>query len=154
MPSSLLSWQAPEFTKYKKGKVWFIILFLIAAGLIALALFWKSITMVILIILGSFVVLIYALKEPVVVKIEITPKGIKVEDRLYAFSEIKSFWIFYEPPEIKEISLYLKKPLFPNVFIPLGDLDPNQARRILLKFLPEKRHQESLFDILARKLRF
>jgi len=151
---TLLSWEAPEFTKYKKGKTWFITFFLIAAGLIVLALFWKSITMIILIILGSFVVLIYALKEPVVVKIEITPQGVKVEDKLYPFSEIKSFWIFYEPPEVKEISFYLKRALFPNVFVPLGDSDPNQARKILLKFLPEKKHKESLFDIWARKLRF
>jgi hypothetical protein len=42
----------------------------------------------------------------------------------------------------------------PAVSIPLGDTDPNILREHLLKFVKEKRHEESITETLSRLLGF
>ena len=150
----LLSWQAPEFTKHKKGPIWFIVFAIISLGLLFLALQWKAFTMAILLILTIFLIIIYALKDPPLRHFSITASGIKIDKSLYKFSDIVSFWIFYDPPEIKEISFKQRKLIFPYLSTPLDNIDPNKVRKVLLRFLSEKKQKESIPDNIARILRF
>jgi len=154
MPHSLLSWQAPEFTKYKKTKTWYVVFVLIAAGLLFLAFWFKTFTTIIFLFLAIFLVIIYSLKEPRIINFSITALGIEIEKSLHQFPDIESFWIFYDPPEIKEICFKTKKAIFPHIFVPLSNIDPNKVRKILLEYLPEKKQEESLADNIARRLRF
>jgi len=149
-----LKWSAPEFTHYSKSKSWFMVTGLIAFGLLLWALLTKNILFALLIGLSYFSVVTYALKKPKAVELAITSKGIKVDKTLYSFDNLKSFWIFYDPPELKELSLRSKKLMMPYVKIPLGEENPAEVRRILIKYLPEKKQEESLIDSLARQLRF
>lgn len=149
-----ISWTASEFPHYNKDRSWFIILTIIAIGLLLLALFTKNIIFAVLISISFFSIFIYALKKPENVNLVISHKGVKINKTLYEFNSLKSFWIFYEPPEIKEISLRSKKMVMPYIKIPLGEQNPVEIRRFLIKYLPERKHKESLIDNLARILRF
>ena len=82
------------------------------------------------------------------------PKGLKIDENIYAFDHLKSFWIFYDPPEIKFLSIESKKIFMPRIIIPIADENPNKIREFLLKYLPEIEQRESLIDILARRLRY
>ncbi|PIV10384.1 MAG: hypothetical protein COS49_00800 [Candidatus Portnoybacteria bacterium CG03_land_8_20_14_0_80_41_10] len=149
-----LEWTAPEFEYYRKDKSWLVIAGLIAAGLFLWALLTKNIIFALLIGLSYFTVITYGLKKPASVKLAVTAKGIKINQALYEFDNLKSFWIFYQPPQIREISLRSKKTIMPYIKIPLGEQNPVEIRKILLKYLPERRHKESLIDNLSRSLRF
>ena len=104
--------------------------------------------------LSYFSITVFALKKPREINLAITAKGIKIDKTLYEFDNLKSFWIFYEPPQIKELSLRSKKTVMPYIKISLGEQNPVEVRQTLLKYLPERRHKESLVDNLARSLRF
>lgn len=149
-----IEWTAPEFKKYKKGKKWFILPALIGLGILIIAILSKNFLLAIATILAAFVVYLYALKKPRKIKFSISGKGIQVAKNIYRFEDLKSFWIFYEPPEVKEISIRSKKTFIPYVKIPLGDQNPVEIRKFLLKFLPERRHPESVIDEWMRKARF
>lgn len=149
-----ISWTAPEFPHHNKDRSWFIILTVIAVGLLILALFDKNIIFAVLIGISFFSIFTYALKKPEDVNLVITHKGIKINKTLYEFNNLKSFWIFYEPPQVKEISLRSKKMIMPYIKIPLGEQNPVEIRRFLMKYLPERKHKESLIDNLSRVLRF
>ncbi len=151
---SHLEWSAPEFTQYSKSKSWFLITGLIATGLFLWALLTKNIIFALLIGLSYFSITTYALKKPKVIQLVITSQGIKIDKTIYNFDNLKSFWIFYNPPEVKEVSLQSKKIIMPYIKIPLGEENPTEVRRILIKYLPEKKQEESLIDSLARSLRF
>ena len=97
---------------------------------------------------------VYANKEPRIVKFRIDEKGIEIDGRLYEYDGLRSFWIFYNPPEEKDLSLRSKKTIFPYIRIPLANENPNELRKYLLKFLPEKRHSESIVDIFMRRAGF
>jgi len=149
-----IQWQAPEFEKYEKGPGWFIVLGIFALIIFTIVLLMKNFIFAILIILAVFTIFIYALKEPRLVTFKISGKGITIDTKIYSYDELKSFWIFYQPPQIREISLRSKKTIMPYIKIPLGEQNPVEIRKILLKYLPERRHKESLIDNLSRSLRF
>jgi hypothetical protein len=154
MTKNQLKWTAPEFTHYRKNKSWFVVVGVIAAGLFGWALLTKNLLFALLIGLSYFSVVVYGLKKPRKIPLTITPKGVKVEQTLYPFDNLRSFWIFYDPAQVKELSLRSKKLIMPYIKIPLGEQNPVEVRRLLLKYLPERKQEESLIDNLARSMRF
>jgi len=147
-------WQAPEFEKKQKTKSWFIFPAIIAIVLGIIALIADNILFLIFIILAFVVFYMYANKEPRILKFKINEKGLELDGRLYEFDSLRSFWLFYNPPEEKEISFRSKKTFLPYIRIPLTNQNPNELREFLLKFLPEKRHRESVIDIWMRRTGF
>ncbi len=147
-------WEAPEFEKHNKSGSWFVLpaIITIIVGVIAIAT--ENILFLILILLGFFTFYVYAKKEPGIIKFKINEKGIEIDGKLYDFSSIKSFWIFYNPPTEKEISIRSRKTSSPYIKIPLAEQNPNEIRKYLLRFLPEKRHKESLVDIWMKRVGF
>ena len=148
------TWKAPEFPKKKKEKSWFIFPAIITIALGIFALITESILFLITIILAFVIFYIYANKEPRIVKFKINEKGIEIDNRLHSFDDLRSFWIFYEPPEVKELSFRSRRTFIPYIRISLSKQNPNEIRKFLLKFLPEKRHAESLVDIWMRRIGF
>ena len=96
----------------------------------------------------------YGAKKPQIVNFSIKANGIQINKTLYTYDSIKSFWVYYDPPYKKELSIQSEKIFMPYIKIPLGDMDPNKVREALLKFKKEKEHQESLMDVVSEYLRF
>jgi hypothetical protein len=149
-----IQWQAPEFEKYEKGPSWFIVLGISALIVFTIVILMKNFIFAILIVMMVFLIFLYALKEPHLVTFKISGKGIAVNDKIYSFEELKSFWIFYEPPETKELSVRSKKWLMPLIKIPLDKQDPTLIRSTMIKFIPEQKQEESAVDVIAKNLRF
>jgi len=149
-----LKWKTPEFEYYKNSQSWFITIGIIAGILFIIAIFTKNFLFGLLIAISSFLIFTYSLKKPDNVKLSIGPKGIQINNVLYEFENLRSFWIFYNPPEIKELSLRSKKTIMPYIKVPIGDENPVEIRKILIKYLPEKKHKESAIDNLAKNLKF
>jgi len=149
-----LEWQAPEFQKYEKGPLWFIIVGLIGLGIFAIALLMKNFIFAIMIIFAVFAIFVYAVKNPGLVTFTLDGNGLTIGEKKYSYDGLKSFWIFFEPPEIKELALNSKKWSTPLIRIPLGEQDPVAIRQALLKFIPEEKIEESIIDSLARTFKF
>lgn len=80
------------------------------------------------------------------------PLSIKVGSNEHTFKEIKSFWVEYNPEGVKELSLQLKKWYMPYLKIPIYHQNPVQIRAILLKFIPEVEHEDTILNVLERVL--
>jgi len=89
-------------------------------------------------------------KNPKTIKCKIKSEGVQVNRDLYPYENLKSFWIFYNPPYHQELSIRSKNSFASHIRIPLGDEDPVKIRELLLKFIPEKRQEEALVDVFAR----
>lgn len=151
----LLAWSAPEFVKYKKEPHWLLSLALVVIALVGYFLLTRNILGALVTLVASFLVYSYSIREPREVRFEILPFGIAVgEHKFYEFERLKSFWILYAPPDLKEVVIRTKATFSPYLNLPLGNTNPVDARNILLKFLPEKEEYEPLPNRLARKLRF
>lgn len=150
----LYEWEAPEFTKYEKDVYWTAILVIGSAAIMIFFLLTKNYIGALVIAMLAILVYVYSKKEPRLIRFAITPMGIKIENKLHKFEELKSFWIFYEPGEIKELSVRTKQLINPYLGLPLGNAKPVTIRQIMLKFLPEKKQEEPVANILARRLGF
>lgn len=152
--SMIFRWEAKEFEKITKTKEWFWAGAILGAALLIVAIIQKNFLFAIVVFLAGFLVYIYSLKEPKKISFAITNRGVVIGKRLYEYDNLKSFWIFYEPPRIKELSVESKKHFVPRIAMPLDDADPVKLREALIRFLPEVKQEEDLSDIIARGVGF
>jgi len=148
----LIEWQGPEYEHYPKEKRWYLIASLILAVIIIYALINNSPIMAITFILIGIVGYIQLEKSPHLLDFKITHNGVMTGKEIYDFDNIKSFWIFYEPPHTKILSLRVDALLTPFVHIPVHQIDPVKLREILLDFVPEKKQKPTLVDTIERLL--
>jgi len=147
-------WEAPEFEKTEKEKSWFIMPAIVAIILCVFALLTDNPLFVVLVILSFVSFYIYARKSPRIIKFRIDEKGVEADGRLHEYTDLRSFWLFYNPPLEKILSIRGKKTFFPYLRIPLDKENPTEIRKFLLKFIPEKRHQESIINIWMKRIGF
>ena len=149
---SFHSWKAPEFETYEKSARWYLIGATFLAAVVIYALFSDSPIMAITFILLGIVGFIHLQKDPRIVTFAITSKGIQADNQIYSYENIYSFWIFYEEPNIKIISLHTRASILPYVHIPLHHKDPVKLRELLLLHIPEIQQEHGLIDTLERVL--
>ncbi|KKQ52225.1 MAG: hypothetical protein US70_C0010G0030 [Parcubacteria group bacterium GW2011_GWD2_38_11] len=148
----LHQWRAPEFEVYEKSARWYFVFVLFIGAMIVYALFTNSPIMAITFILLGIVGYIHLQKDPRVISFSITSKGVIADKEMYLYENIHSFWIFYDPPHTKTISLHTKASMLPLVHIPLRDQNPVKLRELLMKNIPEIKQDPGLIDAIERVL--
>lgn len=149
---ALLRWRAPEHEIMEKSQRWYLYVALFLVAVIAYALYTNSPVMAITFVLIGVVGYIFINKEPRIVDFYITPDGIVADREIYEFENVKSFWIFYEPGQVKVISLHTRNKLIPYIHIPVHDEDPVKIREILLEYIREEKQNPSAVDTFERML--
>jgi len=150
----LISWTAQEFVKKEKGRAWFITLGIIALAFFVIGILMKNYIFSIIVALSSFLIFIQALRHPQKIKTEIFEDRVVINDLLkITFKEVRSFWIF-EETDFTALCLETKKLTQPKIYLPLGQQSPDKIRQILTEFIPETKQEESLIDLIARKINF
>ncbi len=148
----LVRWRGPDFEHYPHSKKWYTGVSITIALIVLYALWTDSIIMAIVFVLIWIVGYLQLSRPPKVIDFAVTYDGILVGDEIYDFDEIKSFWIFYEPPHTRIISLHVKGYLRPYLHIPLHQVDPVIVHEKLVEFIPEEKQEQNLVDILERLL--
>ncbi len=148
------SWDFPEFIKHQRGILWYLAAFLAVIGLLVFSLVSENFLFAVIIILSAIIVIYISRKNPRIINIKITDKGIVIENNFYPYSEIKNFWIINEP-EARRLYIEFRSAFIPRLSIPYQDQDPNELREYLLLYLEEndEREGEPVSETLARWLK-
>jgi len=146
-------WQAPEFEKYEADSRWYAYIALVLAVIVGYSIWTNSLIMSITFILIGVVGYMYIGKEPRILDFMVTEDGVVAGKEIFKYERIKSFWIFYEPGDIKVISLHIESLLTPYVHIPIHDEDPVVIREVLLRNVEEIKQEHNVVDTLERLLR-
>lgn len=146
-------WEAPEFASYVKTSNWFVLIVLIAIGLIVIFAWQKNWTAVGVVAAAALALIIQSRTKPKKLKCSVYRSGVVVDERVYPFETLKSFWLVYgEQPYIR---IAQAKRFSSNVHLPIAEEDPEQIRLFLAKFLPEEeKNGEDFADTIQRWLRF
>jgi hypothetical protein len=150
-----LTWETLEHAEHKKHPLWFIGLAVIMSLVVLYAFNTGSWSMAIVFILITVLLLYFGSQKPKLIKVQAGTTGITIGTITYEYKIIKKFWIVYYPPQVKV--LYLETGAYLNnlVRIELGNQDPVAVKKFLLQYLEEDLDgQESLVDIIARRLKF
>jgi hypothetical protein len=138
-----LIWDTLEHHHGERSSDWYWALGIIAVAVAVLCIIFGNILLAIFILLGAFTGAINIAREPKLITVELNPKGIIVENTLYTYQSLASFWV-EENTHPAEIILQSKKHLMPFIVIPIGHIDPDDVRAYLLLHLKEVEHHESL----------
>jgi len=152
--ATLFSWEAEEFKKSEFDPWKIGVLAVIAVILIIYAVFTANYLFALILIMAAIIVQIFTKKEPAQINISITNQGIRVNDNYFSYEEdLRSFWILYNPPEVKTLNLDRKQALLPGLILQVENQNPMKIREELLKFLPEDTEkEESLAEKTARRM--
>lgn len=149
--NEIISWIAPEFLRYERGKIWKIVM--IAAGISAITLGIINQAWTFSLAIIAFVSVYYILNReaPKEVKITISDVGIKIGERRYPYGKIKAFWIIYDPPYSTTLTIRVSGDLLLDITIQLNGQNPAQIREVLLSKIPEMEGKtEPMTDIVSR----
>jgi len=146
----LHKWMAPEFETYEKSAIWYITFSILILAMTAYALITNSPIMAITFILLGIVGYIHLQKDPRIINFSITSKGIVADREMYLYDNIHSFWIFYDHPHARTISLHTKASMLPFIHIPIRDEDPVLLRELIMRSIPEIKQEPSLIDAIER----
>jgi uncharacterized membrane protein YobD (UPF0266 family) len=148
----IINWEAQEYIARKKNPLWFVIMGLVVAALLALAIFTKDWSFCVLIVVGVIALMLYILRPPRKLHYVLDNKGLTEGNKFYSYDEFKSFGILSEDNHYS-IVLTPRKRFNPrnNVFFP-----ETQGEEIVDMFgehLPMEPVELDLLDKLIRLLR-
>lgn len=147
-----LSWIAPEYEVYEKSTLWYFSFGIILLAIVVYAMITESPIMAITFILIGMVGYIFLQKEPRDIEFVVNYEGVRAGRELYDYENIESFWINYDPPHTKTLTLHTNAAMMPFVHIPIGNNDPVKLREVLIDFVPEVKQDPSFMDALERFL--
>ncbi len=143
MNDEIITWETPEYEQKEKSVDWYIALGVVAVSTATASFLLGNILFAILILLSIFGLAMYSAKTPGILKIELNNRGILVNNTVYSYSTLESFWVEEYDKEPK-IIIQSEKALMPYIIIPLGDADPDKVREFLFEYLEEEEHYEPL----------
>lgn len=150
----LFRWSAPEFLRFQRGWIWFVLALLVNGALIAYGVLTHAWTMVLIFSVIPVVYLLEHRRKPQTVDVVISPYGVKFGVIRVPYSQIRKFWILHHPPQIDELHILTENKWHPEVTIPLMGMDPTLLRQYLVTQVPEwEGKQVSLLDMIVRLLR-
>lgn len=147
-----ITWQAPEFTAYEKGKMWSVALIAGAIALEVLFFLLKDYSAMLVVLAGAIALYRYAHHKPRTLQFSVSNEGVTIGNKSLDWETIKGFWLNAE-----ETILYIettKRP-FSIESINVGNADPSALRQILLQHVPEQATRgEILSDRVNRWFKF
>ncbi|MBR2767239.1 hypothetical protein IKD67_04140 [Candidatus Saccharibacteria bacterium] len=104
-----ISWQAEEYVVREHNAGWYFGLIIITAGLIALSVWLKWWTFLVLVVLSVITILISNLRPPRKIQYSLDNDGLKEGDRLHKFEDFKAFGILKEGNNFSAILIPKKR---------------------------------------------
>jgi hypothetical protein len=147
-----IEWEALSFYYNPQKKYLVLTIITLLFGSTAVFIFQKDVLLAFFLALSSVVLILYSNKKPVALSVKLTEAGITLDDKIFYYKELKSFWIDYTPGSLKELSLEAKKWFVPYMKISIENQNPLEIRTWLINFLPEKEHENSVVDLFSRKI--
>jgi len=150
---ALISWSAPEHLHTEKKADWYWAVGIITLALVAVAILLSNVIVGIFILVAASALVILASRPSVFVYHEVNDRGIVVDGHLFPFLSLESFWIPHDefPPKI---ILKSRKVLSPYIIVYIDEVDPEAVREILLRYIAETEHHESLIKHILERFGF
>ena len=92
----IVNWEAKEYIQRDKNGGWYVGLVVVALGLVILSVFLQWWTFTALVILSAVCLVIYSIRPPRELHYSLSNKGLSEGNKLYDYSEYRSFGVLSE----------------------------------------------------------
>lgn len=150
---ALISWNAPTHLHTEKKTDWYWAVGVITLALAVVCIIFGQIITGIFVIVAALALVLHASHPPRIIYHEVNDRGLVIDDTLYPFLTLESFWIPHDewPPKI---ILKSRKLFMPFIIIYIDGVDPEEVRQVMLKYIAETEHHESILKHLLERLGF
>ena len=148
-----LEWQTFEYDHNEKSSDWFWVVGILGGIGIILAILFKDFLFAIVLLLGTFTVLMYGARKPELITVSISTKGIRAKNDLFPFKNLLGFAL-QDIEEPYKLMIHSNRPFLPHIIIPLDGIDPKLIRERLSVVLEEEQFEETFIDLLVERLGF
>ncbi len=152
--TSRIAWEAPAFAYYEKSWLWIAGATVVGLAFAGVFLWLKDYSALAVAVVGTAVFIQQARKRPDDIRYTVDATGFTAGATVYAWSQLKSFWLIDEP---RGGHLYLETTnrLLPIRTVHLANVEPAEVRARLAQHLPERTTRgEELADRFLRFIRF
>lgn len=138
---ALISWNAPTHRYFEKRTDWYWAVGVITLAISVVCIIFGQIITGIFVIVAAVALVLHASKPPRVVTCEVNDRGIMMDGVLYNFLALESFWIPHDelPPKLLVKS---RKLFMPLIVIYIDEVDPEEVRAVMQKYIAETEHHE------------
>ena len=150
---ALISWTAPEHFYVEKHPDWYWAVGIVTLTLAAVCFILGSIIPGIFVVVAAVALVLHASKPPRIVIHEVNDRGIVVNNVLYPFLTLDSFWIPHDEP-IPKLIVKSRKTFMPYIVLFIEEVDPEKVREVMLRYIAETEHYEPLLKHLLEWLGF
>lgn len=148
------SWHTHEYVHREKTQDWFWVLGIVATGAAVTSIIFGNILFAIVIVIGAFVLALFAARKPNIVSVEVTEKGVRIEKTRYPFKTLKSFWIDEDHHDGPRLILVSEKLIMPYIVVPVDHDEIEALRAFLETKLKSEPFEESPFQVILDRLGF
>ncbi len=148
--NAVITWRTPEIIRYQRGMVWRIVMGVFVLALAVIGILNHAWSFSLVVVVFAVVYAIISRETPKIVTVKLSTIGIKVGERQYPYSQIKHFFLLYQPPFLENLVIR-QNGMGMDVTIPLNGNDPGAIREFLKTKLTEKEgEKEHMTDTLIR----
>lgn len=147
-----VSWEAEEYITKEHNAIWYIGLFVVAAALSALAIFFSGWTFLALIIMSVITVLVYSLRPPRKIKYTLDNEGLTEDGHKHPYEDFRAFGIVQEDKHYSAVLIPKKRiSISIKVYFPKGSGE--EIVDLLGNHLPMEEIKPDFLDKIVNFLR-
>lgn len=144
-----IHWKAHEYEYVEKDSNWFWAVGVITVSATLVSILVGNILFAVFAILAGFTLSLHAARKPDLQNFEINPKGLMVDEILYPYQTLESFWVDDLTRDNPKIILKSSKLFMPYIIIPYpSGEDAEELRDYLGYYLDE----EEMYEPLSHKI--
>lgn len=127
-----IRWEALEHEHIEQASDWFWALGIVAICGAITSIILHDFFFALVILAAAVTMALIAKRPPELMEFEITDRGVITAGKLHAFDAILAFWVGHTARGVPVLFIDTTTFLSPNLFIPLGDADPEKIRKAML----------------------
>jgi hypothetical protein len=149
-----LTWHTLEYKKKERTTDWYWAVGIISLCIVVIAIILHDALFALLVIIAVGALMIFSIREPRIVEIELNDRGLRVNKELYPFVSLDSFWVDIMDERNPKIIIRSKKIMVPLIVVPIEEYNHEDIRNVLLEKLAEKEMHEPLSQKIMEGLGF
>ena len=134
---------------FKKDRVLplktFIFIGVLSMGVGVYFFFEESYFAMVLFTIIPAVIILSSIQGPSVIQARVTEKGIRLNNKNYSYTQLKSFFVIHN-------RLVLKDGNNKTTYVPINPEEKEEVENALSNYIPQKEHEEGFVDIVNRFL--
>ena len=143
-----ITWEAPEHHHIEKSGDWFWVLGIITIAATIAAMFFGNIMFALVLALSGGVLSLSAAKRPKIIPFAVTVRGVRINDELFPYSTLESYYIDEENPTGPQLLVRSSRLFMPLLILPIPDEYIDDIETLLKEKLDEEHLEEPLFHKL------